>query len=269
MTIRSVPLLGGFIDMDDLWFTADAFEAMQGPLLAIDMIRARRSNGVLKVVNTRGGHGVSQMPEELWQQVKEDLMKTEMEAAELDLVELFTEIACYLDGHDMESDPQALVRLHDVVSSCSDYLIGLYEYDGVYGMLKLRKKVVGEMFRCVGLPVPADFNLQDPFREPNTPATIAHSADTISNDLPSDDFALTLSYPNYPDDYDYKLPCFYSWGTLKATPPELLPGEYLAGEYEYEFSPQIFTLPRNAAERFNTAFQFLRLESPPGTPDSW
>ncbi|GAA5917421.1 hypothetical protein JCM5296_003806 [Sporobolomyces johnsonii] len=252
MTIRSVFLYGSFRDMDDRCFIADAFEAMQGPLLAIDMIRARRSNGVLKVVNTSGGHGVSHMPEELWLLLKQHLMKTEMEAAELELVALFTEIAC-----GMERDRHAEVRLEDVVSSCSDYLIGLYLYEGHCGMLKLQKKVVGEMFRSVGLPVPADFNLQDPFREPNAPATIAHPPDTTSNDHPSDNFALTLSLPNDSDEDD--LPVFNSWGTLKATPPELFAGEY-------EFSPQIFTLPRNAAERFNTAFSFLRFEKPPHTP---
>ncbi|GAA5908779.1 hypothetical protein JCM5296_005766 [Sporobolomyces johnsonii] len=232
---------GLYVKTADLCFAADAYEATQGPFLAIDMICARRSNGVLKIANTNGGQGAARMPLELWLWVKEVLTKTEREAAELAAVKLVKE------GPHREVDPSChlSMRFQDVVSSCPACSSALFDLGGTIGMLEQRKKVINDMLKRFRLCLPDKVILDSEIYDAtsiyaNIPSAVALTLETTDN--------------NYPFDY------------VSPTPVNSDTAGFLSHMRLYQRrsaiveSPQDFTLPRDAVDRFESACSFLRLE---------
>ncbi|GAA5873062.1 hypothetical protein JCM1840_007311 [Sporobolomyces johnsonii] len=239
--ITSFLFYGLYVKNADLCFAADAYQATQGPFLAIDMICARRSNGVLKIANTNGGQGAALMPDELWLSVKEVLMQTEREAAELAAVKLVEELPHY----EVEPSCHLSVRFQDVVSSCPACSRALFDLGGTIGMLEQRKKLIDDMLKRFRLCLLDNAVLDSEINDatsiyPDTPSAVALTLETTDN------------YP-----FDYVSPTRVNFDTA-GLPFHMRP--YLRSSAIVEVSPQAFALPRDAADRFESACSFLRLE---------
>lgn len=118
---------GVFVRSSDLLYAAMAWENLQAPLLVLDMIGARRTSGTLKI---SGRSRIIDVPIEVWDLVKRELVKLELCDARTTFVQELLCGDCWREGGSRA--PLDLYELIDCDSCCDK----IADSDGARGGLQ-------------------------------------------------------------------------------------------------------------------------------------
>ncbi|GAA5828895.1 hypothetical protein JCM5353_004014 [Sporobolomyces roseus] len=144
---NSTLFYGIFVGVAEIYMAADAWESLEPALTSIEMIRSRKSRGILVIEEGKGlVTNVTNVPIEVWGQIRKELIKVELENAEKEMLES-------LAGFSINHDDQ----VNRVWSSWSEAIT--YDYvkealddnGGVRNMLHERKDTINGVLERYGL----------------------------------------------------------------------------------------------------------------------
>jgi len=134
---NSTLFYGIFVGVAEIYMAADAWESLEPALTTIEMIRSRKSRGILFMEEgKRLVTNVTNVPIEVWGQIRKELIKIEMENAEKGMLESLAGLFInYDDQVNQVWSNWSEALTHDPVKEALD------DNGGVRNMLHERKDV--------------------------------------------------------------------------------------------------------------------------------